>query len=67
LIYRVPSTVCHFVAECMIAKSSVYANFLEVVVGKSLVYILNKSGAKTYYYGTRYSDGVTCFVDHYWS
>jgi len=31
----------------MIARSSAYANFLEVAVGKSCVKMLNKSGART--------------------
>jgi len=41
------SRVCHLDAEYMIARLSAYANFLEVVVGKSGVLMLNKWVART--------------------
>ena len=33
--FRVPSSVCQLLAECKIAKSSAYANFLAIVTGRS--------------------------------
>jgi len=60
----VPSRVCHLGAECMIARSSAYANFLEVG-SKSCMLMLNKRNARTDPSGTPFSDVVTCFESHY--
>jgi len=49
----------------MIARSSAYANFLEVVFGKSCILMLNKRGIKNDPVGRRISDVAICFVGHY--
>jgi len=42
-----PSTACQSPSVCMIAKSSVYAYFLETVVGRSEMQMLKGRGART--------------------
>jgi len=48
-LLSIPSTVCQ--PPCMIARSSVYAYFLERVIGKSEVYMWKRRGAKTDSFG----------------
>jgi len=47
-----PSTACQSPWACMIARSSAYAYFLEMVVGRSEIYMLNSRGARTDLCGT---------------
>jgi len=47
-----PSTACQSVSACMIAGSSAYAFFLEMVVGKSEMQVLKRRGGRTDTCGT---------------
>jgi len=42
-----PYTACQSPSACMIARSLAYAYFIETVVGKSEVWMLNGRGART--------------------
>ena len=46
-LLNIPSTACQSPSACMIARSSVYAYFLETVVGRSEVHMLKRRGART--------------------
>ena len=47
-----PSVACQSPSACMMARSSAHAYFLEMVVGRSEMWMLNSRGARTYPRGT---------------
>ena len=64
-LLRAPSTACQSTPACMFARSSAYAYFLEIVVGKWEVQMLKRRGAKTDPCATPFWDVVNCFVCFY--
>jgi len=46
-LLSVPSTACQSPSACMMARSSAYEKFLEMVVGRSEMQMLNSRGART--------------------
>ena len=51
-LLSITSTACQSPSACMIARSSAYAYFLEMVVGKSEMLMLKRRGARTDHCGT---------------
>ena len=51
---KVSSIFCHVLKLRIIAKSSAYAYFLEVIAGRLQIYTLNSRGARTDPCGTRF-------------